>query len=65
LKDFDLYFPCKCKKPFRHAKTWLEAWKGYYNFVRHHMALRKAPCGSSKPEPLSMLSLLEAVMWKA
>ena len=43
LKDFDLYFPCRCKKPFRHTKTWLEAWRSYYNHVRHHMVLRKAP----------------------
>ncbi|MEM3693214.1 MAG: hypothetical protein QXI39_04245 [Candidatus Bathyarchaeia archaeon] len=24
LKDFDLYFPCKCHNPFNHVSTWLE-----------------------------------------
>ncbi|MBS7610274.1 hypothetical protein KEJ19_06915, partial [Candidatus Bathyarchaeota archaeon] len=51
LNDFDLYFPCRCENPFSHLSAWLEAWKGYYNHVRHHMALRKAPCGSSHPSP--------------
>ncbi|MBS7648430.1 hypothetical protein KEJ17_02130, partial [Candidatus Bathyarchaeota archaeon] len=32
------------------VSTWFEAWKGYYNHVTYHVALRKAPCGSSKPE---------------
>ncbi|MBS7610248.1 hypothetical protein KEJ19_06775 [Candidatus Bathyarchaeota archaeon] len=36
----------------------------YYN-VRYHMALRKAPCGSLGPEPLSMLSLVEEAVGKA
>jgi transposase-like protein len=45
LKDFDLSFSCGCPKPFRHVKTWLEAWRSYYNYVRYHMSLRKAPCG--------------------
>jgi transposase-like protein len=36
LKDFDLYFPCRCHTSFRHVKTWLEAWRGYYNWIRYH-----------------------------
>ncbi|MEM2169155.1 MAG: hypothetical protein QW186_05070 [Candidatus Bathyarchaeia archaeon] len=28
LKDFDLYLPCRCRKPFLHAKGLLEAWRG-------------------------------------
>jgi transposase InsO family protein len=27
------------------VKTWLEAWRSYYNYVRYHMSLGKAPCG--------------------
>ncbi len=24
LKDFNLYFPCRCMKLFKHVKEWLE-----------------------------------------
>lgn len=65
LKDFDLYFPCRCPQPFSHVRTWLEAWKTYYNHARPHMSLGKPPCGGRGPEPQSMLSLVEEVMQKA
>jgi transposase-like protein len=65
LKDFDLYFPCRCPQPFNHVKTWLEAWKTYYNHARPHMSLGRAPCGSISPEPDTMLSLVKEVMQKA
>ncbi|MGC8850269.1 MAG: hypothetical protein ACP5QI_07335, partial [Candidatus Bathyarchaeia archaeon] len=65
LKDFDLYFPCRCREPFKHVKEWLEAWGGYYNHVRHHMSLGKPPRGYGGLEPYSMLSIVEEVMRKA
>ena len=27
MKGFDLYFPCRCSRPFGHVRRWLEAWK--------------------------------------
>ncbi|MGC8850601.1 MAG: hypothetical protein ACP5QI_09045, partial [Candidatus Bathyarchaeia archaeon] len=65
LKDFDLYFPCRCQRPFGHTRAWLEAWRAYYNHVRHHMSLGKPPCGWGGPEPHIMLSMVGEVMRKA
>ena len=50
---------------FRHVKTWLEAWRSYYNYVRYHMSLGKAPCGFGGLEPYGMLSIVKEVMGKA
>jgi transposase InsO family protein len=58
LKDFDLYFPRRCPKPFRHVKTWLDAWRGYYNWIRYHRSLKASPRGHEGPEPLSILRLI-------
>jgi transposase-like protein len=58
LKDFDLYFPCRCRRPFRHVKTWLDAWRGYYNWARYHRSLKASPCNHEGPEPLSILRLI-------
>ena len=64
LKDFDLYFPCRCHKPFKHVKEWLEAWKAYYSHVRCHISLGKPPRGYGGLEPYTMLSIIEEVMRK-
>jgi len=58
LKDFDLYFPCRCRKPFLHAKGLLEAWRGFYNWVRYHRSLKASPCNYRGPEPLGILKLI-------
>jgi len=58
LKDFDLHFPCRCHTSFRHVKTWLEAWRGYYNWIRYHRSLKASPCGYGGPEPLGILGLI-------
>lgn len=58
LKEFDLYFPRD--KSLHGAKAWLQAWKAYYNQVRHRMTLKRSPCNPTpKPEPLKMLKLIK------
>jgi transposase InsO family protein len=46
------------RRPFRHVKTWLEAWRGYYNRIRYHRSLKASPCGYVGPEPLGILELI-------
>jgi transposase-like protein len=58
LADFDLYFPCRCRKPFTHVNRWLEAWRIHYNHVRHHMALGRPPCGISD-NPTQLIKLIQ------
>ncbi|MEM3693352.1 MAG: hypothetical protein QXI39_04960 [Candidatus Bathyarchaeia archaeon] len=60
LQDFDLYVPCRCGKPFRHAKGLLEAWRGFYNWVRYHRTLKASPCGYRGPEALGILELIRS-----
>ena len=45
LADFNLYFPCRCDKPFTHVNRWLDAWCIHYNHIRYHMAIGRPPCG--------------------
>jgi hypothetical protein len=34
LEDLDPYLPCRRQRPLTHARTWLGAWRGYYNWIR-------------------------------
>lgn len=62
LKDFDLYFPCRCPTPLRHVGRWLEAYRGFHNYARYHMALGKAPSSSLEEGPLTILTPLKEVV---
>jgi len=43
---FDLYFPCRCRRPFIDVNRWtLDAWRVHYNHTRHDLALGRPPCG--------------------
>jgi len=62
LKDFDLYFPCRCPTPLRHVGRWLDAYRGFYNYARYHMALGRAPCSGLQDGPLTILQPLKEVI---
>ncbi|MEM2905350.1 MAG: hypothetical protein QW587_06415 [Candidatus Bathyarchaeia archaeon] len=57
LKGF-LRIPCRCGKPLNHVRRPLEAWRGFYNWVRYHITLEASPCGYQRPEPLGILGLM-------
>jgi len=58
LIDFDLYFPCRCDRPFSHVNRWLEAWRIHYNHIRIHMALGHPPCGESH-NPTKLVNFIQ------